>query len=66
MTDEMLFHLWLIGETTNRSMDDLIAAWNAGRLWVDGIGYNYSDEHRAVFDGKYCGEHGTFHTKASN
>ena len=43
MTDEIMFHLWLIGETTGRSMDELIDKWNAGKLWVPDHGYKTTE-----------------------
>lgn len=43
MTDELLFQLWLTGETTGRDMNELIEKWNAGRLWLDGFGYNKTE-----------------------
>jgi hypothetical protein len=41
MTDELLFHLWLVSQTTGRDINELIEKWNAGRLWVPECGgYN--------------------------
>jgi hypothetical protein len=41
--DELLFHLWLIAETTNRELSNVIDKWNAGKLWVPDHGYKTTE-----------------------
>jgi hypothetical protein len=57
----IMSEIWMVAQTTSRDMNELVTAWNDGKLWLPSFGYNVTDTHRAVYRDIYCGVHGTFH-----